>query len=269
MRYILSLCVLVLARALPAGAEAPAVSLTIILTPERVKAAELDRLTPVLAAGRRGTVVVAEPNNLFAVHGRKRLFDAPTPVSDCTFTPDGALLVVSGRKLGYCAGGRFHPQIDLPQDAMRLAIGPDRIYVYGGVDEQATAIYVVEPQRGHAKLCTVPAPVGAVSAAGDTLFFSLANDVYRLAPGGEINLICHVPGPAITSLAAADTRTLYLLVGRTLYVWRADTVAIISEGLGDVARWQDDRLYVLDTEKQSLVKLEHLPGPEGTPEETP
>ena len=212
---------------------------------------------------------MAEPNNLFLLDSRKSLLDGPTPVSDCAFAPDGALLMVSGRRLGYCTGGRFHPQIDLPENAMRLAVGQGRIYVYGGDNEKATALYVIDPNRGHAKLCALPHPVGAASVVGDTLCFSAANDVYRLAPGGEMDLICRLPGPAITSLTAAGDDALYFTAGRTLYTWQLGKVGILSEGFGDVVYWRDGALYVLDTQKQSLLKLENLPRLEAMPQETP
>lgn len=269
MRCLLCTFAFVLSMTWAATAETPAPSLTVILTAERVKAAKLEPLAPVLAVSHRGAVVVAEPNNLFMVNSRKFLFDAPTPVSDCAFTPDGALLIVSGRRLGYCAGGRFHPQIELPEDAMRLTIGQDRIYVYGGDNDQATSIYVLDPQRGHARLCAAPARVGAAAAAGDKLYFSVANDIYQLALGGEVNLICHLPGPPIASIAAAGKDSLYFLAGRTLYTWQIGNVAIIGEGLGDRVCCQDGKLYILNPEKQSLVRLENLPTQAETRQERP
>jgi len=269
MRCFLCTLAFVLSMTVPAAAETPAPSLTVILTAERVKAARLEPLAPVLAVSHRDAVVVAEPNNLFMVNSRKFLFNSPTSVSDCAFTPDGALLVVSGRRLGYCAGGRFHPQIELPENAMRLAIGPDRIYVYGGDNDQATSIYVIDPQRGHAKLCVAPSAVGAAAAVDDTLYFSVANDIYQLAPGGEVNLICHLSGPPITAIAAAREDSLYFLAGRTLYTWRIGNVAIIGEGLGDIACCQDGKLYILNTKKQSLMKLENLPPKAETAQEAP
>jgi len=269
MPHVLSTLACILSMTWPVAAEAPAVRLTVLLTPERVKAANLEALSPVLTVSNRGGVVVAGPNNLFRLDSRRLLFDTPTPVSDCAFTPDGALLAISGRRLGYCAGGRFHPQIDLPDTAMRLTIGRERVYLYGGDNDQATALYLVDPQRGHAKLCALPHPIGAASAVGDTLYVAAAGEIYRLVPGGEIDLICHLPGPAITSLGAADDDTLYFTAGRTLYTWQAGKVGIISESVGDVICWQAGALYVLDTEKQSLLKLENLPGLEHVPPETP
>ncbi|MBN2132491.1 MAG: hypothetical protein JW741_23515 [Sedimentisphaerales bacterium] len=267
MQYFLSVFAFVLAVTLPATAEAPAARLTVILTPERVKASGLEALAPVLAVSPRGTIVVAKSDNLFVVSRREYLLDTPTPASDCAFAPDGALLVVSGRKLGYYAGGRFHPRVDLPENGMRLAVGTKQIYVYGDGGDRATSLYVVEPQRGHAKLCAVPHPIGAASVAGDTLYFATANDLYRLVPGGEINLICHLTGPAITSVAATDDETAYFIAGRTLYVWQLGKVAMIGEGVGDKACWQSGTLYILDTEKQSLIKLENLPGLGRIPQE--
>lgn len=265
MPRILSVLACILFMTSPVAAETPAVSLTVLLTPERVKASKLELLSPVLTVSPRGRVVVAEPNNLFLLDNRQFLFDIPTPVSDCAFTPDGALLVVSGRKLGYGAGGRFHPQVDLPENAMRLAVGPERIYVYGGDGVKAASLYMIDPQRGHAKLCALPHPVGAASVAGDTLYLAAANEVYRFTPGGEMNLILQVPGPAITGVAAVGDDGLYFTAGRTLYTWQAGKVGIISEGVGDTVCWRAGALYVLDTEKRSLIKLENLPSQEEQP----
>lgn len=269
MWHVLSTCAFIPSAILPVAAEAPTLSLTVILTPERVKAAKLGPLAPVLAVSNRGAMVVVESNRPFMVNGRRSLLDTPTPVSDCAFTSDGALLAVNGRKLGYCASGRFNPQVELPEDAMRLAIGQNRIYIYGGDNDQSASIYVMEPEWGHAKLCTVPSAIGAASAAGDTLYFSMANDIYRLTPGDEINLICHLPGPPITSIATAEKDILYFIAGRTLYTWQTGKVGLIGEGVGDVVRWQNHALYILDSEKQSLIKLENLPRLEGMPDQAP
>jgi len=200
---------------------------------------------------------------------RQFLFDGPTPVSDAAFTPDCALLMISGRKLGYCAGGRFHPQIDLPGGAMRLAVGQTRVYVYGGDHDKATSLYMIDPQRGHARLCTLPYPVGAASVVGDTLYFAASSQIYRLVPGGEMTLICHLPGPAVTSLAAAGEDVLYFLAGRTLYTWQAGKAGMVGEGIGDRVCWQAGALYVLDRERQSLLRLEGLPDLGELPQETP
>lgn len=269
MQRILSTLACLLSMAWPVVAEAPSVRLTVLLTPERAKASNLEALRPVLTVSNRGRIVVAGPNNVLLLGRGQLLFDTPTPVSDCVFTPDGALLMISGRRLGYGAGGRFHPQIDLPENAMRLTVGRERIYVYGGDNDKATALYMVDPQRGHAKLCALPYPISAASVVGDTLYFAAGNEIYRLVPDGEMNLICHLPGPAIAALAAAENETLYFLAGRTLYTWQVGKVGIISEGVGDIACWQAGALYVLDTEKRLLIKLENLPSLGESPQETP
>ena len=111
-------------------------------------------------------------------------------------------------------------------------------------------------------------PIGGASVFGDTLYFSAANEVYRLVPGDEMNLICHLPGPAITSLTAAGDDTLYFTAGRTLYTWQLGKVGIICESVGDMVCWRDGILYVLDTEKLSLMKLENLPSLGELPQET-
>lgn len=269
MRRFLSMAAWILSLAWPGMAEESTIRFTVVLTPERVKALKLETLAPVITVSHRGAVVVAGRDNLVMLNTRQLLLRTQTPVSDCAFTPDGALLMISGRRLGYISDGQFHSRMALPENAMRLAIGQKQIYVFGGDNDKATSIYVVEPERGHARLCVMPFPIGAASVARTTLYFSAGNDIYRLVPGGEINLVCHLPGPPVTSMAACDDETLYFIAGRTLYLRQAARVGILCSDIGDMACWQNGILYILNTEKQSLIKLENLAGLEDVALETP
>ncbi len=250
------LIVLALLAAVSCLAEEPEeVGITVILTSGRANSLKLSPLIPALGVDNHNGVIVATNNNLFSLNNRRFLLEKPVPVSDYTITPDGALLLISDRKLGYCAGGLFHPQATLPEKDMRLATGEKRIYVFGGDNHKATAIYVIEPGRGHAKLCDMPMPVGAVSVAGEILFFAVSNDIYRIDPGGELNLACRIPGPDITSIAATGNNEFFCTAGLAIYHWQNGRVAIIGEELGDKICWKNPDLYILNTQKQSLIKL--------------
>jgi hypothetical protein len=257
-KRFLTVLLLVFLTALPVSSEEPTSSLTVILTPDRARSLNLDTLIPVLAVNSLGNPVIAVHNNLFALNNSRFLLEEPVSISDCAFTPDGALLLVSGKTLGYCSGGKFHSRMTLPENGMRLAVGPDRLYLFGGDNARATSIYIVEPGQGHAKLCEMPMPVGSASVSGETLYFSVINDIYRLRSGEEVNLICRIPGPAITSMAVANSEKIYFTAGLTLYQWQKGRLAIIGEGLGDKICWQDEALYILNTEKKSLIKLKDI-----------
>ena len=100
----------------------------------------------------------------------------------------------------------------------------------------------------------MPQKVIAGSVSGKCLFFSVANDVYRFDAEGEINLMCRIPGPAITSLAAVSEYRFYFLAGDALYLWDKGTISFLVEGLGDVIRLRAGSLYILNSKKKSVVR---------------
>lgn len=255
MRRFIAAIILVLFMPLVNHADEQSPELGIMLTPERAGLLKLDKLKPVIAVNNRGNVVLGTGNNIFSLNTGQFLLKTPAQISDCAFTVDGALLIISGNFLGYCAGGNFFPHVNLPETGMHMAVGLKSIYVFGGDNDKATSIYVIEPGRGHAKLCDMPFPVGCAVVTGNTLFFTVSGDIYRLKPGGELNLVCRMPGPAITSIAAGSNEKLYFTSGLTLYLWQNGMVALIGEGLGEKIFWQNDALYILNSEKKSLIRL--------------
>lgn len=228
--------------------------ISLLLTPKSAKKMGISGISRVFAVDGNGAVVVGTADNLRELGGGRAIFANPVKVSDCVFTPDGALLAVSGNWLGYCAQGSFHPCLKLPDTGMRIAPGASKIYIFGG-DGGSCAIYIVDPKYGYLKLCVMPQPVKSADTSGDTLFFGVANDVYRLTPGGELNLICRIPGPEIESVAAVAKDTVYFLAGRSLYCWRKDSISIVGADLGTAVRWQAGTLYIFDPERRSLMRV--------------
>lgn len=237
----------------PAGASRP--NLTVIFTGNDAAAWGLAAPPTALSASPRGNLVMAVAGNLFDPGSRKFLLRDPAAVTDCAYTPDGALLVINGRSLGFFSDSAVHALLTLPEDGMRLAAGSSGIYVFGG---GATALYRLEPARGYVKICDMPQPVGAAAVTGDTLFIAVANDIYRLVPGGEMQFICRLPGPAITSLAASADDDVYFIAGRSLYVWRAGQVSFLAAAVGDLVCWRAAGLDVLDADNRTLLRFTRL-----------
>ncbi len=222
-----------------------------------------------IAVSPGGSIVLATGDNLFDVAGRRFLQANSSDVNDCAYDPSGALLAVSGRSLGFYAGGVIESRMTLPEPGMKVVAARDALYLYGGERRsglslfggarQSTALYMIDPERGHVKLLDMPLPILAGAAFGDTLYFSVSNDVYRFSRARGLQMLCRIPGPVITSLAAGDREDVYFTAARSLYVWRGGQVALVSSELGDLICWHSSGLHVLDTRSRSLVRLENLP----------
>lgn len=225
-----------------------------------------------LSISPRGNPVMAVGGNLFDLSTRRFLTSDGT-VSNCAYSPSGALLVVKGRSLGYYAGGAVRTQMSLPETGMKIAAGINGLYVFGGdrgasgssrglfggARSNGVSLYFIDPTKGYVKLFDMPQPIEAASVRGDILYFSVANDIYRFVPGAEMQLVCRLPGPAITSIAADADESIFFTAGRTLYSWRMGQVGVISENIGDLVSRHSGGLYVLDTRNRVLVRFDHLP----------
>lgn len=208
-----------------------------------------------LSVNSDGNLVLAAAGNLFDPGGRRFLMRTPAAVTDCAYTPEGALLVINGRSLGYYSGNAATPLLTLPRDGMRLAAGSGGIYVFGG---GANALYLIAPARGYVKICEMPQSIAAAAVAGEVLFIAVANDIYRFEPGGELQFVCRVPGPAITSLTAAADGVVYFSAGRSLYAWRAGRVILMAADIGELVCWHANGLYVLDPGNRTLLRFTRL-----------
>lgn len=236
--------------------------LTALLSPREADRLGIRRVDEV-AVGPRGEIVIGGSGgagvSLFALGRREPLaVMIDDPLWSCAFAPDGALLATAGGSLGFVANGRFRPQVRLPEQRMRVAAGENRLYLFGGVDSGPGSLYALDPERGTVKLATFPRHVGAADVAGETVHFSVANDLYRLVPGGELRLLCRVPGPEITGVASLGDGTVFFLAGRTLYRFDPSGIAVVAGHLGDRLARRGDALYVLDRAARTLVRLEGL-----------
>jgi hypothetical protein len=244
--------------------------LTSLLSPREADALGIRRADE-LAVGPRGEIVIGGIGgagvSLFVLGRREPLaVMIDDPLRSCAFAPDGALLAVAGRSLGFVAGGRFRPQVRLPEERMRVVAGEDRLYLFGGSDSGPSSLYALDPDRGTVKLATFPRPVGAADVEGETVHFSVANDLYRLVPGGELRLLCRVPGPEITGIASVGIAsvgngTIFFLAGRTLYRFDPSGIAEVAGNLGDRLARRGDALYILDRAARTLVRFEGLDAP--------
>jgi hypothetical protein len=252
----LVLAALLLFASVPALAGTPA-AMDILLTPQKAAQIGLNKPQPAFAVDRRGAAVVAAGDNLFALGAGKPMLAASQAVSDLAFAPDGALLAIGGRRLGYYAAGAFHPLLELPDTGMRLTVAAGRMLVYGGAQPNRD-VYLVDPQMGHVKLCSLPDPVSAAAAADKTIFLAAGSDLYRLTSAGSLELVARIPGPPIESLAAVGPSEVFLSAGGELYAWRRGKVVLIAGGLGGRLYRQAGALYVWLPQKGTLLRLSGL-----------
>lgn len=205
-----------------------------------------------LALSPSQRVLVIAGKTLFDVPGKRALAQVPD-LSDAQFSGSGALLVISGTSLGTLESGVFRAKMELPATSMRLAPLGEGAVVFGGNQK---ALYLIDPARGVTKLLELPEPVGAASGVGSTLFFSVANDLFRLELGGNLELVCRIPGPVFDSLAASSPESCYLTAGNSVYSWQPNSIRLLGEGLGDQLAFLAPRsLLVLNTNARTLVRI--------------
>lgn len=207
--------------------------------------------------GPSGKIIIISKGNIFDLVSKSFLTNTGK-VEDCVYSPDGALLAICGKKLGYYAGGNIQEELTLPSAEMNMAAGDKGLFLFGGKGWSAKSLYFIERSRGYTKICDMPSSIKSAAVNGDTLFFSVENDIYRLAFGKEISLVVRVPGPAITSLAVSNDGTVFFLAGRTLYSYKNATANLIAENIGDIIRWHNSGLYILDTKNISLLRFENF-----------
>lgn len=231
-----------------------------LFSPKNMKACGLDDLRN-FDITSSGAVILMTKNNLFDIGGKRFILSKEDKeLKNFCCASDGTLFTVSGNTLGCISGGAIEKLITLPSSGMKITDGgKGRIYLYGGDTEPNKALYLIEEGKGYKKICDMPRKILALAADGDTIYFSVANDIYEIKFGGKFRLLCRVPGPEITSLAADNkTGVIYFTAGNALYAKSADNITFIAENFGEILKFNRGALYVLKPSSETLIKISGL-----------
>lgn len=231
-----------------------------LFSPKNMKACGLDDLrnfdvTP------SGAVILLTKNNLFDVGGKRFILSKEDKgLQNFCCASDGTIFTISGNTLGCLSGGAIEKFLTLPSSGMKITDGgKGRIYLCGGDTEPNKALYLIEEGKGYKKICDMPRKILSLAANGDTIYFSVANDIYEIKFGGKFRLLCRVPGPEISSLAVDNkTGVIYFTAGSALYSRSADNITFIAENFGEILKFSRGALYVLRPSAGTLIRISGL-----------
>lgn len=168
-------------------------------------------------------------------------------IDDFAWMGNGALLVISGRKLGAPTGQGFRVLITLPAEDMKIAPATaDYFYLYGGdTPAQRQNLYVYERSGSLLHLLWAPQPIGSVSGDGEFTFLAVGDSVYLLVPGRLLTLV-FAAGDEVTSLAMAPPWGLfYATANKVGYVRESGKAYAFLTARDAEVRVDGEDLYVL------------------------
>lgn|GEM_PF-1953181 len=235
-----------------------------LFSPKNMKANGLDDLRNfdvMSSQAAPGAVILLTKNNLFDVGGKRFLLSKEDKnLQNFCCASDGTIFTISGNTLGCLSGGVIEKLITLPASGMKITDGgKERIYIYGGDAEPNKALYLIEKEKGCKKICDMPRKILALAANDDTVYFSVANDIYEIKFGGKFRLLCRVPGPEITSLAIDNkTDIIYFTAGNALYSRSKDNITFIAENFGEILKFSNESLYILKPSAGTLIRMSGL-----------
>lgn len=231
-----------------------------LFSPKNMKAHSLDDLRNFDIANS-GAVILLTKNNLFDVGGKRFILSKKdNGLQNFCCASDGTIFTISGNTLGCLSAGTIEKLITLPSSGMKITDGgKGRIYIYGGDTEPNKALYLIEKEKGYKKICDMPRKILSLAANGDTIYFSVANDIYEIKFGGKFRLLCRVPGPEISSLAVDNkTGVIYFTAGNALYAKSAENITFIAENFGEILKFSNEALYVLRPASGTLIRISGL-----------
>lgn len=231
-----------------------------LFSPKNIKALNLGELKNFDVTGS-GAIILLTNNNLFDAGAKRFIVSKEDPcLRNLCCASDGTLFAVSGNTLECLSGGAFENLTILPSAGMQIADGgKGRIYLFGGETEPNRALYMIEEGKGYIKICEMPKKILALVASQDTVYFSVANDIYEIKFGGKFKLICRIPGPEISSLAIDNnTSVIYFTAGKALYGLSKDKITFVGENFGEILRFSNGALYVLKPSAGTLIRITGL-----------
>ena len=173
-----------------------------------------------------------------------------------TRTRQGSVAVISENILGTVTRGLFLPTIKLPYGNMRVAAGPDEtLLLFGGPENDQVLISCDGPS--FSPIVRVQEPIGAVTYAGDRVFFTTGSKLYTAKWGEAPALVFLFPDDSpIRGVAVnATSGEIYLATADAIYALDRGVAFQKIGGLGGGLQFRDGALYVLDAGRGLLMRV--------------
>ena len=235
----------------------PGRKIEVVLNPASARAAKLGRLGPCVAVTPDGDAVVGNAKGLWQVGGGSAHATGGTALGCFTFTPEGLLMAVRGRKLLFRdSHARLEPLFELPGAGMTLVPGyGDSLLLFGREDKDVWVLYTIRPGRKVSLLLRSPAPITAAAETADRTLVVIDGALFTVGHGA-IRPLAGEPKGKLNALAADPSgRAIFASDGRRIFRMEDGRVTVLADGLGGTLRWVRGGLLVFDQRKPLLVRL--------------
>ena len=176
---------------------------------------------------------------------------------------DGALMVVSGRKLGEVTEAGFVVIQELPSAGMKVEpASVEEFYIYGGdTPAQARNVYVYRKGGGLMQLVRGESPVSAVAGDGKSTLFAVGEAIYLHADGEPVRIL-HTTDGEVTSLAMAPQGLFYSTTKGVGYISGPGKGFEFLKGKGAELQVSGDALYLFFAD-EGIMRLSPVSSFEG------
>lgn len=224
-----------------------------------------------LLVGSDGRVLIGVEGNLFDAASRAPVFSASLPeLRSCALIPEGPLLAIRGRDLGYPQGGGLTRARELPRaDLQVVPWGPERALLFGGDSDEGLILSCDRSGRLR-ELLRVGSRVTALAPAGEDLYFASQGQVYLLREERRVEAVFALSqppdeaSPPVRALCFdPDALVLYVLCGQRLLALFDEELRDLGQGHADALAVHAGRLYLLHLERARLTQVASPPWTQG------
>ena len=213
-----------------------------------------------------GRVLLGVEGNLFDAVSRAAVFSGSLPgLTGCALVPQGPLLAVQGRTLGYPERGGLVPARELPRAGLRVVTwGPERALIYGG-DAEGGLILSCDRRGRLREVLRIGAEVSALAPAGEDLYFASEDQVYLLREDRRVEAVMALPQerPIRALCFDPEALVLYVLRGERLLALFDERVVDLGSNHADALVVHEGRLYLLQVGRARLTWIASPPWTQG------
>jgi hypothetical protein len=185
-------------------------------------------------------------------------------VNAYTVTPDGLLLIVSGKNL--CTIDTMGSLVDLytlPDAEMGISSGIGSVYVFDqhrrGNKQQTYSIYIISRNSQYTKLLTIPTPVASVFEDGTNVFFSTENRLLcadvKTKKLTEIISLPKKEDKIISITRDTLNHAFYFSTDKAIYRIKDNKTECIGNEFGGILRYDGEGLLIFNPETNLIVRL--------------
>ena len=211
-----------------------------------------------------GYILLASPNQFHLLGlGGIVPFSEKTilPIERFSQTPEGALMVICGQKLGYLdSWGIFQELFTLPDKGMGIKAGKEVLYVYDlNSQKDKYCIYVLFKGAQYLLLLEYPSCITDVLEIDNYLLFSSQNKLLLV----DIDNKCLVKTISlpdekekiISITKDTDNNVIYFSSDRQIYRIRNENIECINDQFGGLLQLDEKGLLIFIPDKPLIVRI--------------